>query len=224
MSGGLAIFVKTPGLSTVKSRLAADCGRIYAEVWYRRAAAAVAAVAAAAQTRFDLTAYWAVAEATAADAWVGLPVLTQGEGGLGERMARVHAQLVAAHGCGLLLGADAPQLSLEQIGAAADWLAAPTPRLTMGPARDGGFWLFGGNVAPASAAWTSVRYSAADTARELRAALDGCGEWCMLETLTDGDRAADLHDVLAALETLPAPLPEQTALAAWMREYEEELP
>lgn len=223
MSGGLAIFVKTPGLSEVKSRLAADCGRMYAELWYRRAAAAVAAVARAAQARSGVTAYWAVAEPAAIGAWPGLPVLEQGDGGLGERMARVHAELVARHGFGLLLGADAPQLSAGQLGAAADWLAAPMPRLMLGPARDGGFWLFGGNVAPPRAAWMSVRYSAPDTARDLRAAFDRCGEWRMLDPLTDGDRAKDLRAVLAALEALPAPLPEQSALAEWMREYEEVL-
>src|SRR4029079_3252618 len=44
---GVAIFVKTPGHSPVKTRLAADRGQAWTEAWYRRAAAAVAAVARA---------------------------------------------------------------------------------------------------------------------------------------------------------------------------------
>ncbi|HEV8692715.1 MAG TPA: hypothetical protein VGQ93_00795, partial [Lysobacter sp.] len=62
MTVGLAIFVKTPGYSPVKTRLAADCGRAYAEAWYRRAAAAVASVAKIAADREGIAVYWAVAE------------------------------------------------------------------------------------------------------------------------------------------------------------------
>ena len=223
MNGALAIFVKTPGHSPVKSRLAADRGALYAAAWYRRAAVAVAAVARAAQARFGVAAYWAVAEpaAIAAGLWPGLPSLAQGEGGLGERMAHVHAQLVARHGRGVLLGADTPQLSVALLGEALQWLDAPQPRLVLGPAHDGGFWLFGGNVAPPSAAWTSVRYSAPDTARALRASLDRHGQWHTLATLTDVDHGADLRTVLDALQALPDPLPEQRALADWMLEHEE---
>jgi uncharacterized protein len=220
--GALAIFVKTPGHSPVKSRLAVDCGVRYAEQWYRRAAAAVAAVAQQAQARFGVHAYWAVAEPAAldADCWAGLPSITQGEGGLGERMAHVQAQLVARHGHGVLLGADAPQLSLTPLGEALQWLDAPQPRLALGPAADGGFWLFGANRAPPLAAWTSVRYSSSDTARALRESLDSYGRWRTLATLADADHRADLRAVLDALQALPEPLPEQRALADWMREQE----
>ena len=90
---GVAIFVKTPGHSPVKTRLAADRGQAWTEAWYRRAAAAVAAVARATIA----TSYWAVAEpeAIATGAWPDLPAIAQGDGGLGSRMARVHAELVA---------------------------------------------------------------------------------------------------------------------------------
>lgn len=209
----LAIFVKTPGRSPVKSRLAAMRGRVWAEDWYRRAAAAVAEVAAKA----GVTGYWAVAEAEATGAWAGLPVMAQGDGGLGERMARVHATLVARHGSGLLLGADAPQVSPPVLREAVAWLDAPTPRLVLGPSRDGGFWLFGANVVPPEGAWTGVAYSAPDTARDFRAAFDPYGAWHVLPMLTDADRSEDLPHVLAELTALPDPLPAQRALAEWMR-------
>ena len=179
MSVGLAIFVKTPGYSPIKTRLAADCGRAYAEAWYRRAAAAVASVARIAAVRERITVYWAVAEhaAMARGAWPDLPELDQGEGGLGQRIARVHAALVATHGAGMLIGADAPQLSAGLLGEAVAWLRQSGPRLSLGPARDGGFWLFGGNVAPPVDAWQQVRYSTRETARDLRVALADCGQW-----------------------------------------------
>lgn len=220
MSGAIAIFVKTPGHSAVKSRLAGECGERHAHDWYRQAAAAVASVARRAQARHGVTAYWAVAESAAFDAWPGLPVIAQGEGDLGTRMAQVHGQLVARHGFGLLLGADAPQLTAELLGEAIDWLSAPSPRLALGPAEDGGFWLFGGNVVPALPAWTSVRYSAANTARDLRHSMQGVGEWMNLATLTDADHASDLRSVQNALHALPDPTSEQCVLAARMREQE----
>lgn len=218
--GALAIFVKTPGRSRIKSRLAAGIGERLAVDWYQHSAQAVASVARVAQARFGITAYWAVAEAGALDAWPGLPAIAQVEGDLGTRMAQVHEQLVARHGYGLLLGADAPQLSATALGEAGDWLSAASPRLVLGPAQDGGFWLFGGNVVPALQCWTTVRYSAADTARDLRHSMHGLGDWRTLETLTDADHARDLPAVLQALQSLAEPTAEQRALASWMRERE----
>ncbi|HXH00606.1 MAG TPA: DUF2064 domain-containing protein [Xanthomonadaceae bacterium] len=223
-NGALAILVKTPGYSPVKTRRATERGRLYAEGWYRRAAATVAAVAAAAQARYGIHVYWAVAEPDALDAWPGLPVLAQGDGDLGERMARVHMQLVARHGFGLLLGADTPQLSVDLLGAAVAWLDHSAPRLLIGPARDGGFWLFGGNRAPPMAAWTAVRYSNPETARDLQTSMQDSGAWHQLATLNDVDHADDLDAVLHALLALSNPLPEQRALAAWMRDHEAVLP
>ena len=217
MTGGLAIFVKTPGLSPVKSRLAGACGEEHAVGWYLKAATAVASVARAARSQCDVAAYWAVAEGHAKEAWPDLPVIAQGDGGLGARMARVHAALVERHGFGLLLGADAPQLTVELLAEAIDWLSDPAPRLLLGPASDGGFWLFGANVVPAVAAWTRVQYSAAGTARELQRSMHGRGEWRTLPTLTDLDTADDWAAVSEALRILPAPTPEQRALARWMR-------
>lgn len=220
MSGAIAIFVKTAGYSAVKSRLSAGCGERYALDWYARAAEAVASVARRVHERHDTTAYWAVAEPGALDAWTGLPVIAQGEGDLGTRMANVHARLVERHGCALLIGADAPQLTAELLADAIDWLSSPSPRVAFGPASDGGFWLFGANVAPELSMWTSVRYSDASTATALRQSMQRVGEWRTLATLTDVDHARDLSSVQNALEALPDPTPQQRALAVWMREQD----
>lgn len=222
MSGALAVFVKTPGHSAVKSRLAADRGERYVVDWYRRAAAAVASVVRRVQAHHGASAYWAVAEGDALDAWPGLPSIAQGEGGLGARMSRVHADLVARHGFGLLLGADAPQITGTLLLEAISWLSVPTPRVVLGPAHDGGFWLFGANVAPSLAAWTSVPYSVAHTAHDLRQAMRDLGEWRTLESLTDVDHASDLAAVQQALHALVDPTAEQRTLAEWMHEQETE--
>jgi len=220
MNGALAIFVKTPGLSPVKSRLAAGRGERYALDWYGKAAVAVASVARLAQAKHGLTTYWAVAESGGLDAWSGLPVIGQGGGDLGTRMARVHAQLVALHGFGLLVGADAPQLTVPLLSEAIDWVGAPQQRLVLGPANDGGFWLFGANTVPSLQAWTAVSYSSADTARNLRRSMQGAGDWRTLAMLTDVDHVIDLPVVEQALHALSDPTPEQRELARWMREQE----
>ena len=59
MSCAAAIFVKTPGLSPLKTRLATGIGAAAATDWYRLAARATAAAVAQLP---NLVAYWAVAE------------------------------------------------------------------------------------------------------------------------------------------------------------------
>lgn len=220
MTGALAIFVKTPGRSAVKTRLAAARGQGYAEQWYRLAAAAVASVATRACAQRGMTAYWAVAEADAESDWSDLTTIAQGDGGLGERMARVHNELVARHGFALLIGADAPQLRVDALVDAAAWLDAglhAEARLVMGPACDGGFWLFGANCVITDAVWTSVRYSRTDTGRRFHTAMQAFGAWKMVGTLSDVDHVEDLEVVRAALEELAEPTLEQRALLRWMQ-------
>ena len=216
MSGGVAIFVKTPGLSPLKTRLAAGLGRDAAEKWYRLAARAVAASVARVP---GLTAYWAVAEpsAVAAGAWPGLAHIGQGEGELGARMGRVHAELLERHEYALLLGADTPQLDPARLVEAAEWLAAREPRLVMGPARDGGFWLLGANRNPTREDWLRSPCGREDTAAGFRAAMERHGAWHELPMLTDVDAADDLEPMLAELASLARPAPEQLRLAAWTR-------
>jgi glycosyltransferase A (GT-A) superfamily protein (DUF2064 family) len=74
---------------------------------------------------------------------------------------------VQRHGHGLLLGADAPQLATRALTARARVVRGAGPRQAIGPARDGGFWLYGGNRAADLARWDAVAYSRPDTARAL---------------------------------------------------------
>lgn len=216
MNPAVAIFVKTPGYSDIKTRLAARLGQRFAENWHRRAAAAVAASVQAS----GLSGYWAVAEAGAvADAaWAGLANLDQGEGELGERMARIHSELVRRHGAGILVGADLPQLTPGQLNRAAAWLRSDDPRRVLGPATDGGFWLFGANRSFDLERWQAVGYSRGDTARRFVQTLAPDAPWEILETRTDLDRAEDLPALLAELKALTSPLPVQQALTEWLED------
>jgi rSAM/selenodomain-associated transferase 1 len=216
-SVGLAIFVKTPGLSPVKTRLARGIGPSAAEDFHRHAAAAVADVARQArQTLPALTAYWAVAEAEAMTAppWRDLPCLAQGDGDLGARMRHIYDRLRARHGAALLIGADAPQLQATDLQAAC--LALASHDAVIGPSADGGFWLFGGRVALPAAAWDATPWSQADTRERFVDAL-GAITVATLRTLRDVDDRDDLPALRDALAALPAPTATQCALADLLR-------
>ena len=210
----LAIFVKTPGLTPVKTRLARDIGATAATEFHVRAARCVAAVARAAMP--DVQPYWAVAEQPGVrdPLWAGFPSVWQGEGELGSRLHEVYSRLLQRHGSVLLIGADAPQVTPGLLSGAGRTLHQDAP-FTIGPARDGGFWLFGGRLPVPERVWRGIAYSTEETGAQLLAALrPSAVRTCPV--LSDADRLDDLPGVLAALSELADPLPEQTNLALWL--------
>ncbi len=216
MQGGLAIFVKTPGISPLKTRLAVGMGSD-SERWYRIAVDAVKSVALQAQAATGINAYWAVAESEGMqnDLWQSLPRLAQSENreaGLGERMGRVMRMLIRQHGFGVLLGADAPQICTDDIQSAIDFLNHEKPRLVLGPASDGGFWCVGSNFKFPIELWQSVAYSLPDTYRNFVSAFSPLAEVLNLRTLSDVDEASDLAPCHREIEALATPTIEQKVL------------
>lgn len=217
MSTALAIFVKTPSLSPVKTRLAASLGSDRAVAFHQRAAAATASVVR--QCQSALIPYWAIAESSpvAQAAWTGFAKICQGDGHLGQRLHHVYQQLQQRHGCVLLIGADSPQLTAALLHQALDTLAEAACPFVIGKAADGGFWLFGGRQPIDATTWLDVHYSRHDTAAQLCNALHLHGRIGRLPTLNDVDDATDLPILINALSALPAPLPEQLDLLDWLR-------
>ena len=215
-SCGLAVFVKTPSLSPIKTRLAADIGRGAAEMLYVALTRAVASIAtqARAQAQAGLCPYWAVAEDTAFSQsyWPIFDHVVQGEGSLGERMGMIYRALRERHRAVILIGADAPQLSAQSLGDAVQWLASDTPRHVIGRACDGGFWLFGSNTDISRSAWTAPEYSRPDTAERFMASIGDSAQWRELEVLRDIDTVSDIAPVLHALRSLTSLTPEQARL------------
>ncbi len=174
----VAVFVKTPGVSPVKTRLAQAVGASMAEEFYALALDCIEEVVqtAVADSRGNLSAYWAVAEPDQLGhpRWQGLPRVSQVRGsegavGLGERMDTVYRTLLETHRAVLLIGADSPHLTPAWLGDAARLLDQND--FVMGRSDDGGFCLFGGTRPIDSTVWTRVRYSVAETADELCAGL-----------------------------------------------------
>lgn len=222
MTTAVAIFVKTPGYSPVKTRLAKAIGPEAAVEFHRLAAAAVSEVVICAHDRnHTLQPFWAVAECDAMDApsWQALPRLWQGDGGLGGRLDQVYAQLRATHARVLLIGADAPQVTAELLQQACTALDEPATPFVMGEAEDGGFWLFGGRAPIPREIWCGVGYSCTETAEQLREALRPHGSIASMPTLVDADRPSDLPVLAAALAALPTPQPAQLELLEWLARH-----
>ena len=216
----LAAFVKTPGFSRIKTRLAAVCGVENALAFYRLSVAAVEATMQAA-TVADLTPFWAVAEAAALEdpLWQAFPRVAQGEGGLGERLATVYTTLQARYGAVIITGADAPQLDLPRLVEAAHWLTRPG-RIVLGTADDGGFYLIGGSLPIPRADWLAVTYSTNHTATDLLTRVSRLGPLLTLPSLTDVDEMQDLASLADELATSRGPhTPAHAALAQWLATF-----
>ena len=99
-TGAVAIFVKTPGLSPIKTRLAASIGQSAAEWFHLMSAKAVESVVLrASHADGALSPYWAVAEKQALDTphWKSFQTIWQGEGSLGERLSHIYDELIERH-------------------------------------------------------------------------------------------------------------------------------
>ncbi len=213
--GAIALFVKTPGLSPVKTRLAKELGVDAAEVFHRSAAWAVSAVIYSATQQTALDGYYAVAEQTALThgLWQAMPTLWQGEGGLGERMSTVYQELLKQYDFVLLVGADVPQMTADQLLNAASWFIHDgQARFVFGPSLDGGFWLFGGNHSLPLSVWTDVTYSVADTGTQFLGKIEPLGQVQLIASLRDVDEPADLAALYEALQHLESPVNEQISL------------
>lgn len=208
----VCIFVKTPGLSPVKTRLSAGIGQARALRFYELACAAVGAVVRSS----GFLGFWAVAEAAGAASWTRFPVLLQGEGDLGARLDTVYSTARRQASRVLLIGADAPQITAALLRQASGALAKDP--FVLGPATDGGFYVMGGARGIPREVWLETPYSAPDTAARLKAALSAYGTVAELATRTDVDERADLLRLRDELGRVEEPLEEQRALLRWLDE------
>ncbi|MBW8467152.1 MAG: TIGR04282 family arsenosugar biosynthesis glycosyltransferase [Thiobacillus sp.] len=145
-----------------------------------------------------------VTPAPADPLWSGLALqatLTwsdQGDGDLGERMARAAQRVLDAGEPVLLMGTDCPALTAARIREAAASLTAADATLV--PAFDGGYVLLGLNHFDASL-FAGIAWSTATVAQETRRRVEQIG-WSLrtLPTLHDIDEPADLRWLPAHLQ------------------------
>jgi uncharacterized protein len=202
----IAIFVKTPGLSPVKTRLAQTMGKDVAEKFYflfTRAALEMVQEASLIADRvlgFDLCPFWAVAEEEGLqkEIWADLPSVSQGTGTLGERLDHVYKDLSSEFSSIFLMGADSPQLEPELIIDALGKVQETD--FVLGRAEDGGFYILGGRKKIPSVAWRNVSYSVSATAKDLKKELLQLGSLSELPQSFDVDEEKDLIALLKHLE------------------------
>ncbi len=191
----LIAFVKAPRMGRVKSRLAKDVGAVGALGFYRRTLGKVLRPLAQ-DPRWRL---WLCVTPDSALLQSRLwPVrtrrLTQGNGGLGERMQRVMD--IMPPGPVVIIGTDIPGIRPRH--AAEAFGALGRHDAVFGPAADGGYWLVGLKRSPrVPRAFQNVRWSGEHALTDTAANLAGASI-AKLEALVDVDDGESLRASRAA--------------------------
>ncbi len=130
----IALFAKYPQAGLAKTRLAPLLGEAGAAEVHRKLVEKT--LVTMRESGLPFAVYFAGAPREHFAEWLGdgVPLVEQGEGDLGARLARVKAPAI-------LLGADIPGLRVEHLTAAAEALAESP--VVIGPASDGGYYLLG---------------------------------------------------------------------------------
>ncbi len=184
-------MVKEPRPGRVKTRLAADIGRIRAAQWFRHQTAALT-------RHLSHDRRWQAVLAVSPDydglqsrVWPpDIPRVAQGRGNLGDRMTRVFRAV--PRGPVVIVGADIPSIRPAHIARAFRELGAHDA--VFGPAFDGGYWLVGlkNPARLAQGLFRNVRWSTECALADTRANLGGC-KIALIDTLRDVDTLADLR-------------------------------
>lgn len=197
----LAAFVKTPSLSPVKTRLAQHIGAPLATAIYEESVKQTAATLSTAMAQNpSLQVHWAVGEQTALThrRWQQFPTLWTGDGSLGHRLHHIYTTLKQTYKTVILIGTDAPQMPVSAIAS-----CITTPHaITIGPARDGGFYLFASHLTISLNQWTTPTYSQPATLSQLLAALPAT-PINTLPSLTDIDDPISLQHCLDEWQNHP---------------------
>lgn len=166
----IAVFAKTPALTPVKTRLAASIGTDKATQFYQHSLNCTAAMLRQLQDRQpDINIFWAVAEEEHQKdiLWQNKNTLWTGPGDLGQRLHHVYQHLKKQSDIVILLGSDCPQLSSQSLINAINILQQAHQHTVIGPAEDGGFYLFASDLDIQSSSWMNTRYSENSTREQL---------------------------------------------------------
>ncbi|MEZ4743896.1 MAG: DUF2064 domain-containing protein [Bdellovibrionota bacterium] len=224
VTSAVAVFVKTPGKSPLKTRLAQGIGREDADRFYELSCSAIAELVGYYCKNIGqglITPYWAIAEKeeVCGNYWKDFSHIWQGDGGLGNRLFKVYNELLCQHPHVFIIGSDCPQISPQSLQMAVE-LSHAESNFVMGEARDGGFWLVGGSKPIAQHCWERVTYSAQDTAYELCRQLEPLGEISKLKCYQDVDEKADLEVLRIELLANEQRLAMQDYLLKWLSQFD----
>lgn len=178
----VTLFVKYPHPGKVNTRLIPALGEIGAADLHRTLTQRTLATALDSGLPVEVRTAGASQEDFAD--WLGdVPLVSQGEGDLGDRLARVTAPAI-------LLGADVPDLAPRHLTLAAE--ALEQVPAAIGPAQDGGYYLLAMRD-PMPFLFTDMPWGTDKVRAETCRRLDARGiAYSLLEALADCDRPEDL--------------------------------
>lgn len=196
----VVVFSKPPLPGRVKTRLAPRLGLEGAARLHR--AFLDDTLAALAGLRAELVLAWGSEPGEALPGGWRARARGQGEGDLGQRLARVVAEESHDGAAVVVVGSDHPELLVEVVEEALGRLADGSVDVILGPTSDGGYWLVGCRPDVdtarlfAETPWSTDRVL--ETTRTRAADLGlRCG---LVATLDDIDTPADLERLIVRLE------------------------
>jgi glycosyltransferase A (GT-A) superfamily protein (DUF2064 family) len=194
-SVAVVTFVKTPGKSPIKTRLAKEIGVTRALEFYITSLNETYKTIETLKSEtkdISVTAYWAVAEEASMKNpfWAKWPCVSQGEGGLGARIAKVYTELREKHDVVVLFGADSPHITSSRLQAAILPVVSGEVSTCVGPTEDGGFYILASSLKIPAKTWQSVTYSETDTLEQLKKVWPA--PWLEIEKDYDVDTLEDL--------------------------------
>ncbi|MCA8960051.1 MAG: TIGR04282 family arsenosugar biosynthesis glycosyltransferase [Planctomycetes bacterium] len=151
----------------------------------------------------------------------GVAYRYQGEGSLGERLARAFRAAFDVGRGALALGADTPHLPREIVAEAGGRVGSG--EVVVGPSPDGGYYLIGwpGPVEGWERCFAHDRWGGPDVLACTEGILEECGiPWCALPPFADIDEWSDLLQWTRRTEAAPAadpPLRSESAAAEVVR-------
>lgn len=217
----IAVFVKTPKLSPIKTRLAQSTNQDFSDEFYYRSVKVTEEVVSSVQKKFfNVYPYWAIAEeeGLSSGLWTGFEKIWQGDGDLGDRLFQAYSTLKKRHRFVILIGADSSLIHTNHFSETFESLISGT-NFVLGPAYDGGFYLFGGSLGLPKTIWKNVRYSTNNTYTQLSNQLKSIGSIRELEPIWDIDEKKDIHSLLETVPSNKTLLQSQIGIINWMSDY-----
>lgn len=197
MKTAIVIFVKTPGYSALKTRLAKSIGKEMAELFHTLSVQTLEQKLQSMEGK-GIQPIWAVAEEEALKApiWKSFPSYLQAPGGLGERLFQMQNLVLKDFDSYIFLGADSPHISVESLLLAKDRLYQ-SGEFQIGLTTDGGYYLFASRQELPRNLWIDIPYSVETTAYEFQKHLQSLGKVNSdYPVLNDVDEVEDLRQFL----------------------------
>ncbi len=159
----VCMFSKTPGISSVKTRMSKDIGVPLAEEIFTKSIVSTLKEI----QKWNMDYVVAVSDDLSSGFWNEYNTVLQTEGTLGEKLNHIYKALREDYDNIYFIGADSFHLDFKQIEKSISAFEASDSSYIIGETLDGGFYLFGSKEDMSKDTWLSVKYSADDTAKEL---------------------------------------------------------